>query len=322
VRILILGGTRFIGRAIAETLLSSGHLVLIVHRGRTEPESLRSAAHLHASREGLPMVREELARFEPDICIDTCAMGAADAHTAVEAIPACKAIVLSSCDVYRAYASFRAGELTDPLPITETSVLRTHRLLFRSSVPGRNDYEKLDVEAVWSTHGATILRLCPVYGPRDYLVREGFILGRLLAGRSRIPFGSGNLLYTRISVGDVASCVRALVDSPREHSGEVFNISEAQTASVEYWAHQIARTAGRAVELIRVPDEELPEQLRLTRSHRQHVLISPFKAMRDLSWTPRTPEEAVRESVSWHLRSWSSPPSSFAFDDALLRRYG
>jgi nucleoside-diphosphate-sugar epimerase len=36
-RVLILGGTRFIGRRIALELLARGDDVMVVHRGQTEP---------------------------------------------------------------------------------------------------------------------------------------------------------------------------------------------------------------------------------------------------------------------------------------------
>jgi NAD(P)-dependent dehydrogenase (short-subunit alcohol dehydrogenase family) len=43
VRIIILGGTRFIGRAIVEELAAAGHELLIAHRGVLEPEGMPKA---------------------------------------------------------------------------------------------------------------------------------------------------------------------------------------------------------------------------------------------------------------------------------------
>jgi nucleoside-diphosphate-sugar epimerase len=39
-RVLVLGGTRFIGLALVEELLGAGHTVAIVHRGEHEPDDL------------------------------------------------------------------------------------------------------------------------------------------------------------------------------------------------------------------------------------------------------------------------------------------
>ena len=46
-RVLILGGTLFIGRRIALELLARGDDVMVVHRGQTEPAELSGCAHVH-----------------------------------------------------------------------------------------------------------------------------------------------------------------------------------------------------------------------------------------------------------------------------------
>jgi nucleoside-diphosphate-sugar epimerase len=52
-RVLILGGTLFIGRRIARELLARGDDVMVVHRGQTEPAELSGCAHVHAARDAL-----------------------------------------------------------------------------------------------------------------------------------------------------------------------------------------------------------------------------------------------------------------------------
>jgi 2'-hydroxyisoflavone reductase len=52
VRLLILGGTKFVGRAAAETALARGHEVTIFNRGRTNPELFPEAEKLRGDRDG------------------------------------------------------------------------------------------------------------------------------------------------------------------------------------------------------------------------------------------------------------------------------
>ena len=59
-RILILGGTLFIGRRIARELLARGDDVMVVHRGQTEPAELSGCAHVHAARSALAGVAGRL----------------------------------------------------------------------------------------------------------------------------------------------------------------------------------------------------------------------------------------------------------------------
>jgi 2'-hydroxyisoflavone reductase len=51
-RLLILGGTKFLGRAAAEAALARGHEVTLFNRGRTNPELLPEAAKLRGDRDG------------------------------------------------------------------------------------------------------------------------------------------------------------------------------------------------------------------------------------------------------------------------------
>lgn len=72
-RILFIGGTRFVGRAMAEAAVERGHEVTLLHRGQTVPSgSLASdgVVQLHADRDGDLSV---LAGREFDTTVDVCA---------------------------------------------------------------------------------------------------------------------------------------------------------------------------------------------------------------------------------------------------------
>ena len=49
-RVVILGGTEFIGRRITEDMVARGDDVTVVHRGTTEPQDWVDCRHLHADR--------------------------------------------------------------------------------------------------------------------------------------------------------------------------------------------------------------------------------------------------------------------------------
>jgi nucleoside-diphosphate-sugar epimerase len=326
-RVVLLGGTRFVGRAILAELAAAGHEVLVVHRGEHEPEGLAPARHLHASRKDLPRRAAEIASFRPDAAIDACAMTMADAHAALEALPPdLRLILLSSMDVYRAFGSIWAREETDALPLDESAPVRDRPL----PDPGTKlagwdfawaEYDKIPVEREYLARGALVLRLPVVFGEHDYLVREEPVLRRLRAGRRRIPAGAANLLFTRAYVGDVASAARlALVaGSP----GQVYNVGESRTTSIGQWMRQIAAAAGAAIELVPVPDEALPPDLRLSGTFSQHILVDSSKARAELGFRETDPAEALQRSVRWHL---AHPPDGsagdFAADDAALAAHG
>jgi nucleoside-diphosphate-sugar epimerase len=316
-RVVLIGGTRFIGRAILRELTENGHEVLLVHRGNTEPDDLPGAEHLHVDRKELASKKDEIEAFRPDVVCDNIAISTADAETVVGAIDA-RHVVISSMDVYRAYGSLHAGTQTDALPVDETSPVREERYPYRGQIPGMDDYEKLDVEEVYLDRGGTVLRLPMVYGPRDGQRREDFVLRRVRAGRKKIPIGSGTWLGTKGFVDDVGRGVRLAIESGAER--EIFNLGESRTYPIGLWAQMILEAAGAEAEFVKVPDDKLPEDMGLTGAVPQHLLVSSAKARDALGWSDTEAKEALKASVEWHL---TNPPEGedhpgFEADDEAL----
>src|SRR6266487_877024 len=292
-RVLILGGTRFIGRRIALELLARGDDVMVVHRGQTEPAELSGCAHVHSARSALAEVADQLRAWRPDAVIDTRAMTAADASAVLPHLPDAHLVLLSSIDVYRAYELLLPG-------------LGEH-------------YDKLDVEPLYLARGGCALRLSLIYGEHDGQRREEFVLRRVRAGRLRIPFGAGTSLDTHCYVGDVASAVLAALDRPSAASGQVFNVGDLTTGTVRDWALAILAAAGSGASLITVPEDLVPPDLEDTRSIAQHFLVDSRKAATVLGWRPSDPAETIPVSVRWHLEN---PPAEvgedFSADDRAL----
>ena len=318
-RIAILGGTRFIGRAVVERLTAEGHTLLVVHRGDHEPDGQPgqggSAAieHAHLDRHDGAALAAALTPFDPEALVDISGMNAAAADAALGAVgPSVKLIALSSVDAYRAYDGVHSDRTTDALPLTEQSPLRERRF-----VDGPQ-YENLEMEERYLPRGATVLRLGAVYGEHDYQRRFEFVLRRVRAGRRRIPVGSGQFLFSRVYVGDVAAAVSKALGG--DFPG-AFNIAEPSTAPYRLFAEQIlAATGAGDTELVRVRDDLLPEDLALTGALTQHLLVDSSKARDVLGWAPADPEATLRTSVRWHL---ANPPADgsddFSADDELLR---
>jgi nucleoside-diphosphate-sugar epimerase len=321
-RVMVLGGTRFIGAAIVEELAANGHELLIVHRGEHEPPDLPEADHLHAQRQDLPHLRGPVDDFDPEAVVDTCAYSAADAETALAAVGGdLRLLVVSSMDVYRAFGAVLAGTETDPLPVDETSPIRRERYPYRGRALASTDadtYEKLDVEAAYLAREATVCRLPMVYGERDHQRREEPILRRARAGRGRIPAGSGGWLWTRGYVRDVATGIRLALESDATVA-EVLNLGEARTWSMGMWARHVLEAAGSEAELARVPDILLPDDLKALGTVPQHLLVDSSKARDLLGWEQTDPHEALARSVAWHL---ANPPEEasddFSADDRAL----
>jgi nucleoside-diphosphate-sugar epimerase len=319
-RVLLIGGTVFIGRAIAAELVGAGHELCFVHRGNHEPDDLPTGEHIHVDRRELATVRNRLDAFGPDAVIDNIALGRRDSETALEALPDNRRlIVASSMDVYRAYTLLMNGSSGEPVPIDEASAVRDERYPYRGQGnPMLEDYEKLDVEEVYLAAGATILRLPMVYGPHDGQRREEFILRRVRADRDRIPVGTGKWKGTKGFVDDVARGTRLALESDAAR-GEILNLGESTTYEMNEWAQMILEAAGHNAELVVVPNDKLPEDMGMTGPMSQDLLVDSTKAREILGWTDTDPRQALKVSVAWHLEN---PPEGtsddFSADDAAL----
>jgi nucleoside-diphosphate-sugar epimerase len=322
-RVIVLGGTRFIGRAVVAELVAAGHEVLIVHRGEHEPVGLPDVPHLHAHRRELPRHSAELRAFRPDAFIDMSAMTGSDATAALGALPAdVRLVAVSSIDVYRAFASVWAGIVTDAVPLSESSPVRDGPPPDRAYVMEGYEYdpaeaENLDVEAAYLASGATVCRLPMVYGPHDYKHREEFVLRRVRARRRQMPIGSGAFLWSRGYAPELARGIRLAVEQPVA-AGEVFNLCEPQCAPLRLWIEQIVAATDAELELVHVPDRVLPDDLDITGDIAQHWMTSATKAEAVLGWVHRDSVACVRESVAWHVAHPPGDDVGFSADDRAL----
>lgn len=314
-RVIVLGGTEFIGRHLVEELAAAGDEVLVVHRGVHEPEDLVPVEHLHSTRQELVEHRRRLQAFEADAVVDMYSRDGPACQAAVDVLgPGLRWVIVSSCDVYRAFASARAGLQTDAVPLDETAVLRP---LSQRFLDGAEGGENLEAEAVGETVSASVVRLGAVYGEYDPQRRHEFVLRRIRAGRNRMPIGAGAFLFSRVYAGDAARAIVAAMKSD-EAVGEVFNVAERKTQGWQQWAAATVAAAGASLELVEVPDARLPGDMRITGSVAQHLLIDSSKARSVLGWAETTPDRALADSVRWHLEHPPNSDSDFAADDEAL----
>ena len=136
-RILVIGGTGFVGPPIVRRLVDRGHEVLCFHRGQTEADLPPEVVHLHDDREKLADHRPDLARFAPEVVLDTRPMAETQARALMETVRgiARRVVALSSGDVYRAYGLLHGTETgpPQPIPIAEDAPAPTPAL----PLPGR-----------------------------------------------------------------------------------------------------------------------------------------------------------------------------------------
>ena len=154
---LLLAGNGFIGRAIARHLAKSGHRVTVHHTGRQAPPAVPGIEELVVQPGPLPITRfpeEAIRAAEHGVAVHMQCMGAPDGRAFVRVFDgvAERLVLISSCDVYRAYGRFIRTEPgpSGPTPITEEASLREVLYPYRGQAADAKHllhwYDKLDAE--------------------------------------------------------------------------------------------------------------------------------------------------------------------------------
>lgn len=234
-RVLIIGGTGFIGPYVARELSERSIQVVVFHRGQKESALIPPAVqHFRCESASMPVLHfpSELLRNDFDIVIHMIAMGEADARSAVQAFAghAQRFVALSSGDVYRAYGRFiglEPGPVEQGL-LSEESPLRKTLYPYRAEAKSSDDltyiYEKVLVEKHVLGHPqlpGTVLRLPKVYGPQSNANLE-----TIYRYRDR-----PNWRWTHGYVENVASAI-VLASLHPVAANRVYNVGEAYTPTI------------------------------------------------------------------------------------------
>jgi 2'-hydroxyisoflavone reductase len=211
-RLLVLGGTKFLGRHAVEAALADGHQISIFTRGETNPELFPEVEHLRGDRDGdLDALRD--GRW--DGVVDTSGYVPRIVRQSAELLRerVGRYVFVSSISAYRDF-----GE-----PITETTPVA--------------ELQDPDTEEVMENYGA-LKAACErvveeIYGERSARVRAGLIVGphdptdrftywprRVAGGGDVLAPGSPEAPVQFVDARDLA---RWLVQLALEGPGGVFN---------------------------------------------------------------------------------------------------
>ena len=233
-RILIVGGTGFIGPYVAKELHGRGHDVTLFHRGQHESVLLTGIRHFRSAEAAIPVLNFplDLVRAEFEVVIHMILMGEADARAVVHAFASRteRIVALSSGDVYRAYGRFTGlepGPVEEGL-LTEDSPLRNTFYPYRAQAKSPDElnyfYEKILVERYVLEQAqlpGTVLRLPKVYGPGG-----NANLATIYGYRDRLGWR-----WTHGYVENVAAAIALAALHPAA-ANRVYNVGEAYTPTI------------------------------------------------------------------------------------------
>jgi nucleoside-diphosphate-sugar epimerase len=335
-KVLIIGGTGFIGPPVVRRLADLGHEVAVFHRGTTETDLPVGVEQLIGDRHDLEKHAGEFRRFGPVIVVDMIAFTETDAFGLVETFRglARRSVVISSADVYRAYGRFLGLEPgpIEPTPLTEESPLRHVLFPYRNQAKGPDDflysYDKIPVEQMVlgdSELPGTVLRLPLVYGPGDPYRRLSAYLKRMDDGRSVLMLDErmAHWKCPRGFVENVAAAIAiAVVDECA--AGRVYNVAEPVSYAEAHWVRTSGEIVGWRGEVVTVPDGRIP----LPYNMGQSFDTDSSRIKTELDFTEAVNlKTAIEQTIAWE-RAHPSESSSglglldYEAEDAIKNEIG
>src|ERR1700693_4993796 len=115
-RILVIGGNRFMGPLVVRSLSEQGHEVTVFHRGQTRSDLPRGVREILGDRRPLTKSAVELQRLAPEVVLDMIRSEERDALEVMRIFSgvARRVVAISSQDVYRAFGRVN-GKETGPV---------------------------------------------------------------------------------------------------------------------------------------------------------------------------------------------------------------
>lgn len=324
-RVLVIGGTLFIGKALVERLLDRGDDVTILHRGRHNPFAGRTA-ELHADRNDGAAVADLIRGRGFELVFDNVYdwQRGTTAAPVEQAARACgdsaSAGSLSRYVFMSSVAAYGSGEsVSEDAPLAAPddpdaycrNKADTERMLFRL-----NQEEGLP---------AVTLRPPYIYGPENPFYREQFFFDRILAGRPVIVPGDGSREMQFVLVDDlVEAAIRA---SELETAvGRAYNVAQEFAVTQDQLVDAVAEACERPVEKIHVGREKLlslgGQVFEPPYYFAQYYDMPPItqkidRARADLGLEPTPFVEGLRRSLAWY-KSQERPEPDFSFDEKVL----
>lgn len=204
-RVLVLGGTRFVGRHVVAVALARGHEVTLLHRGGKD-EPFPEAEHLHADRDtGLDI----LAGRTFDATVDVSAYFPRQVEQVADVLgrAAGRYVVISSTSVY----SLPEGPGFDEgSPIVEAASYDVDEITDTTYGPLKVAVE----EAARARFGdrATVVRPTYVIGPYDYTDRFTYWVRRISEGGEVLAPGDADDPIQVIDGRDMATWIVGLAE--------------------------------------------------------------------------------------------------------------
>ena len=273
-RILIMGGTRFIGVYLTKELVKQGHEVVLFNRGN-KPAPIEGIKQIHGDRKDATQLKEKLASENFEAIFDNNGRELSDTQPLIEIFKdqLKHFVYVSSAGVYLKSGQMPhiEGEEVDPNS-RHKGKFATESYLEKSGIP-------------W-----TSIRPSYIYGPQNYNDLEAWFFDRIVRNRP-IPIPSNGLHITQFGhIQDLVTAMAAVLGN-EQAIGQIYNISGERYVTFDGLAKACAVAAGKSADDLNIIHYD-PKQFDFGKKKAfplriQHFFADIHKALQELNWQPK-----------------------------------
>ena len=307
-RILIMGGTRFIGVYLTKALVEQGHEVILFNRGK-KPAPVEGIQQIHGDRQDIEQLKEKLKEEQFDVIYDNNGRELSDTKPLVELFKdqVKQFVYVSSAGVYLK---------SDQMPHIEGDAVD----------PNSRHKGKFETEVYLAESGVpwTAIRPVYIYGPQNYNPLEAWFFDRIVRDRV-IPIPGNGLHFTQFGhVQDLASAMVAVLGNPQA-LGQIYNISGDRYVTFDGLAKAAAIAAGKSADDLKIvhynPKDFDFGKKKAFPLRPQHFFADIHKAQTELNWQPEYDLiSGLKDSFNrdYLLSNQQDTDVDFSTDDQIL----
>ncbi len=272
-RVLVMGGTRFIGVYLTKLLIEQGHEVVLFNRGN-HPAPVAGVPTIVGDRTDASSLKTQLAGESFDAIFDNNGRELSDTQPLVELFgdKLQHFVYVSSAGVYLK---------SDQMPHIEGDAVD----------PKSRHKGKFETEAYLQSQGVPFTSVRPVYiyGPQNYNPLEQWFFDRVVRDRP-IPIPGNGMHLTQLGhVQDLAAAMAAVLGNETA-IGQIYNISGEKAVTFDGLARACATAAGKDPEALNLIHYD-PKAFDFGKAKAfpmrvQHFFTAIDKAQAELGWAP------------------------------------
>ncbi len=241
-RVLVVGGSYFIGRSIVDAFLRGGYDVHVLNRGHVQLWD-RRIKQIICDRDNGSMLKEALYQKNFEIVVDVCGLDSKQAEKLCSALDREKIeafVFISSSAVYNVKAL--------EIPYKEDDSLAENPYWWNYGADKIKAEFYYTGHFVWTDTKLIIIRPPYVYGENNYVQRESFIFKHIEENRP-IIIPASNPMLQFIYAPDLADFALRAVENVEENIN-IFNVGNSEHLTAREWVDACAKAVGGKADII------------------------------------------------------------------------